>query len=30
MDRLGFEQVGQDVPVDVQQPGRPLPAAPVL
>jgi hypothetical protein len=30
MDRLGFEQVGQDVPVDVQQPGRQLPAVPVL
>jgi hypothetical protein len=30
MDRLGFEQVGQDVPVDVQQPGRALPAVPVL
>jgi hypothetical protein len=30
IDRLGFEQVGQDVPVDVLRPGRVLPAVPVL
>jgi hypothetical protein len=30
IDRLGFEQVGQDVPVDAMQPGRPLPTVPVL
>jgi hypothetical protein len=30
IDRLGFEQVGQDVPVDVQQPGGALPTVPVL
>lgn len=30
IDRLGFEQVGQDVAVDVQQPGNALPTVPVL
>jgi hypothetical protein len=30
IDRLGFEQVGQDVPVDIQKPGGSLPAVPVL
>jgi hypothetical protein len=30
IDRLGFEQVGQDVPLDIQQPGRALPTVPVL
>jgi hypothetical protein len=30
IDRLGFEQVGQDVPVDTMQPGRALPTVPVL
>jgi hypothetical protein len=30
IDRLGFEQVGQDVPVDTLQPGRALPTVPVL
>jgi hypothetical protein len=30
IDRLGFEQVGQDIPVDVMQPSRALPAVPVL
>lgn len=30
IDRLGFDQVGQDVPVDSMQPGRPLPTVPVL
>jgi hypothetical protein len=30
IDRLGFETVGQDVPVDAMQPGRPLPTVPVL
>jgi hypothetical protein len=30
IDRLGFEQVGQDVPVDVLRPGRALPTVPVL
>jgi hypothetical protein len=30
IDRLGFETVGQDVPVDTLQRGRPLPTAPVL
>jgi hypothetical protein len=30
IDRLGFEQVGQDVPVDTMQPVRSLPTVPVL
>jgi hypothetical protein len=30
IDRLGFEQVGQDVPVDSLPPGRPLPTVPIL
>jgi hypothetical protein len=30
IDRLGFEQVGQDVPVDVLRPARALPTVPVL
>jgi hypothetical protein len=30
IDRLGFEQVGQDVPVDTLQPSQPLPTVPVL
>jgi hypothetical protein len=30
IDRLGFEQVGLDVPVDVLRPSRALPAVPVL
>lgn len=30
IDRLGFEQVGQDVPVDVRRPVHQLPAVPVL
>ena len=30
IDRLGFEQVGQDVPVDAMRPERPLPTVPVL
>jgi hypothetical protein len=30
IDRLGFETVGQDVPVDVLRPGRALPTVPVL
>lgn len=30
IDRLGFEQVGQDVPVDVRKPVLALPAVPVL
>ena len=30
IDRLGFEQVGQDVPVDVQKARGTLPAVPVL
>jgi hypothetical protein len=30
IDRLGFEQVGQDVPVDIRQPVHQLPAVPVL
>jgi hypothetical protein len=30
IDRLGFEQVGQDVAVDVQKSGATLPAVPLL
>jgi hypothetical protein len=30
IDRLGFEQVGQDVPVDIRKAGATLPAAPIL
>jgi hypothetical protein len=30
IDRLGFEEVGQDVPVDVLKPSRSLPTVPVL